>query len=226
MQDAFKPITQMSIKLIISTCMLIGSQAFAASTLQFSNPFAGFIASNFADASGAVKNGMQWGIVVDTSGNGFSGLGAAYDSMTGGTTSNGFMSFSGLTTDDYFVSSGAITADSSAALEADFTTTGASGSIGNISVTFSNGISQSDAFGIIWFDTNSASTGDRYGFLNLGQVMPADNLPAIDMSAPFAGTDPIRAASFTFGGAAVVPEPSRLMLLGLGFFGLFFRRRR
>lgn len=205
-------------------CLMAGT-SYGASTLQISNPFAGSIASGFANAAGVPTNGMQWGIIVDTTGNGFSGLGSSYDSMALGSTTNAFMSFGGLATDDYFVSSGSVTADSSAALESNFTQAGGNGTIGNIAVNYLNGISQGDSFALIWFSSNSAADGARYGFLNIGQVMPADNLPAVDMSSPFAGADPARPASNTFG-AVAIPEPSRLILLGLGFAGLIWRRKR
>jgi hypothetical protein len=136
------------------------------------------------------------------------------------------MSFGGSATDDYFVSSGAsnTTSDLSALFEVGFAASGSNGSIGSTgSITYNNGISQNDPFAIVWFSTNTATAGSRYGFLNLGQLMPADNLAGVDMSSPFAGSDPIRSASNTFG---VIPEPSRMMLLGFGLVGLFFRRRR
>lgn len=214
-------------RIVIAALCLIGGSAFGASTLQISNPFSGKIAAGFANTAGTPTNGMQWGIIVDTGGDGFDGGGTAYNFMAAGSTTNAFMNVGGAATDDYFVSSGAVTSDSSAALESGFTVSGGNGTIGNIAVTYSNGIAAGQSFALVWFNSNSAAVGDRYGFLNIGQVMPADNLPAVDMSAPFAGVDPARAASNTFtSGAAPIPEPSRMMLLGFGLVGLFFRRRR
>lgn len=133
------------------------------------------------------------------------------------------MSFANGATDDYFIPSTFLTSDSSAAVESDFTTTGGDGTITNVVVDYINGVATGQAFGIIWFATNSSSEGDFYGFLSLGQVLPADNLAAVDMSAPFAGVDPIRSATHQF---QVIPEPSRFLLIGLAGLAGVMRRRR
>ena len=208
---------------VFSIVLSSASASYAASTLQISAPVSGAIASNFANAAGVATNGMIWGIVVDTAGDGFAASGgSAYAAMTSAATLAQFMNDAGGATNDYFVPSANLTSDSSAAPEAGFTVFGSNGTITNIAVNYANGISQNDPFALIWFNTNSGADGDRYGFLNIGQLMPADNLPAVDMSAPFAGVDPLRSATNVFG----VPEPSRAVLAGLGLLGMLFRRRR
>lgn len=147
----------------------------------------------------------------------------SFDPMIVGPSVAGFMSFSNGITDDYFIPSSSLTTDSSLALESDFTTPGGNGTITNVVVDYVNGVAAGQSFGIIWFATNSSGENDYYGFVTLGQVLPADNLAAVDLSAPFAGVDPIRAATFQF---QAIPEPSRFLLIGLaGLVGIMRRRR-
>ncbi len=196
----------------------------AASTLQFAVPFSGALATNFGDASGTSVSGLTWGLVIDAGGTGFADGGASYNAFNPGagaalTSPNDIPD-----TDDVYIFGGT-TSDTSALQEAGFTVSGANGTLGNISVNYGSGIDPSDAFAIVWFD-GDGSNGSKYGFFNYGGVLPADGLVAADMTAPFVGVEPIRAADNTIGGAAPIPEPSRAVLAGLGLLGLFFRRRR
>jgi hypothetical protein len=213
------------IRSIILSCVLLNGSLFAATTLQFSVPFSGFIASNFADQFGNTNPStpLQWGIVIDTGGNGFSGLGQAYTEYAFGPSTSGFLQFGGVASDDFFLSSGSVLGDTSALLETGGTTQGGPGSLGNIIVNYTGGIAPGQSYGIIWFSTNSTGANDFYGFLNMGAVLPADNIAAFDASAPFAGVDPIRSATFQF---QAIPEPSRFLLIGFaGLLGLLRRRR-
>ena len=95
-------------------CLFFGiaSQASATVTFQFSLPFSGGIASNLANASGVVTNGMRWGIIIDTAGNGFANAAANYDAYAPGVGTAGFLSVGGTVTDDYFIP-GTLTQDGS-----------------------------------------------------------------------------------------------------------------
>jgi hypothetical protein len=213
--------------------ILFTSSAEATVTLQFNGSFNTGILSNLANAAGTVSNGMRWGIVVSTSDATFAGSGANYDAYNAGVTTEGFLSFGGLATDDYFIP-GTLTADSSGLMEGDFSTPGANGSIVNdmagVALTgdlaglgLGAGITTGDRFALIWFSDNTSLDGSNYGFLTDPSFTIPSNGALQDYGAAFAGADPTRLASNTFG---TVPEPSRMMLLGFGLVGLFFRRRR
>lgn len=212
---------------------LATNSAFAGVTIQFSEPYVGGIPSNLANSSGTVTNGMRWGILVDSGGNGFSGSGTSYDAYVAGSNTAGFFSDGGAVTDDYFVP-GTLTLDASGLglQEGDFSTIPGNGSIVDDLIISSalpfNGISTGDSFALIWFGTagNGSAAGDSYGFLtNPSFVIPVDG-QAVQASSPFTGNDPIRTASNTFQNPTLAPEPSRVLFLALGGIGLLMRRRR
>lgn len=196
----------------------------AATTIQLSEPYSGGIPNNFANAAGVATNGMRWGIIVDTSGNGFASSGTAYNAYTAGVTTAGFLTSSGGLTDDYYVP-GSLTVDASIFTGADGGSTAGAGSImDNIVVDYTNGMSAGDRFAIIWFDSNSGATGAKYGFFTDSSfVIPADAGTAVPFSSIFAGNDSIRSASNTF---QAVPEPSKFLAFSFGMLGLMLRRRR
>ncbi len=212
--------------LLTSFILLSGaltSHAFV--TLQFSNAYVGGIASGFAGNTGGPKDGMLYGIVVSTANTSFSQ--GTYDPIPAGVlASGGFLTVGSVTTDDYFFPGGS-TIDYSGDFEGDIATLGGSGSIDIVSNVPVNPfpaspITANNPFGLIWFDSSTAESGDYYGFYQDGTfLMPATG--TVDMSAPFVGSDPTRNASFQFTAA---PEPSRMMLalFGIGLVGL--RRRR
>jgi hypothetical protein len=215
--------------------MLFASSAEATVTLQFNGSFNTGILSNLANAAGTVSNGMRWGVIISTADASFAGSGTNYDAYAAGVTSSGFLSFGGGVTDDYYIP-GTLTADSSALLEGDFTTAGGNGSIvddlAGIALTgdlaglgLGAGITSGDRFALIWFSDNTSLDGSSYGLITDPSFVIPSNGALQDYGAAFAGPDSIRPANNTFG-ATVIPEPSRMMLLGFGLVGLFFRRRR
>lgn len=209
------------------------SAAHATVTLVFSQPYAGGIASNFANASSTARDNMRWGIVVDTGNNGFSNSGTSYDAYLAGVTTAGFFSANGSTTDDYFIPGG-LTADSSAYQEGDNSTFGAHGTIYNTSaIPLASAsdpggvVSSGQKFALVWFSTDSSAAGDKYGFFTDATfTLPVNTTTGGGYDAVFTGTDPIRSATSTFASLAPVPEPSRALLLAVGALGVAGRRRR
>lgn len=193
----------------------------AASTIQFNSGSAK--ATGFDNFAGNATGGLSYGIVMDTTGNGFSGSGSNYDSFTMPATSSGLYlsrASDSSVTDDFFFWNGQTTLA---------TISGTDGGTNGLSTTFgnipngTNGITAGDAFAIVWFDSGSA-TGNKYGFLTDPLfVVPSDSFTVSVASASALANVSSYSPSNTLG---AVPEPSRMMLLGLGLIGVFFRRRR
>lgn len=206
---------------VVAVALLFSDIASASVTLRFGQT-AVARATGFADNSGTPQNGMRWGIVVDAGGNGFAD--GFYDVFNN--TVNGFLSAPGgnaaIAADDFFVTTGLLTS-SATATGADAAV--AAGAITLLSSIFSSypvGVGVGDAFKIIWFETTPA-TGTYYGTMgNAAFTLPADGSDT-SYASVFVGNDPNKPASLQF---APIPEPSRLMLLGLGLIGMIFRRRR
>lgn len=215
-------------KIFLSVLFLVFGFAMAADAtvlLGFSAFSSGGIASNFANASNVPTNGMEWGIVVETVGSTFTNGGTSYNAYSGGPLTAGFLSANGTVSNDYFVPGGT-TFDSTASKEGDGTTHGAAGTISAMSsFALTNGMAPGDKFALVWFSTNSSGGGDKYGFFTDATfVLPADGTPFTSYDGIFTGVDPVRGATDTF---VVTPEPSRILLVGLGALsGLMVRRRR
>ncbi|WP_035609659.1 PEP-CTERM sorting domain-containing protein [Haloferula sp. BvORR071] len=209
-------------KLIVTFLALAASftAANAAVTVAFNAPFAGGLSSGFTTTAGvAGTNGLKWGIIVDTTGN---GLLSTYDqvALVQGTsvslTTNG-----GTATGDRLIFAANLTSDSSQggqALESDFATPGGNGGVDGLSFALAaNGIAVGQAFSIVWFDSSTNKAGS---LSNAQFLVPADG-QTVTYDAPFVGVDPVRQAS----NISFVPEPSSLLLGALGVFGLIRRRR-
>lgn len=219
---------------VLLLSLAFASPVLATVTLQFSTTTSKL--TNIQNAAGNATGGLRWGIVIDTAGNGFYNNGTNYGAIasfpSGGSgtflTQNDNLTAS----DDYFFF-GSTNNLTSASLTGTDSGTNAITTISSVPFG-TNGISTGDRFGLIWFDSSTTNDGDKYGFLDvfalnsvLGAI-PADSATIQFTSTnpngtPFLGADPIRLAGNSFG---AVPEPSRMMLLGFGLVGLFFRRRR
>ena len=187
------------------------------------------VLTNLASSTGDVTSNKVWGILVDTSGNGFAGN---YDGgVSLGASAITTLKVSGVATDDVFVTSGNLMVNTNNA-----TLDGGSVASGTLarptqiaSVGFSNGISQGDAFRIMWFDATAlggtADAGSKYGvYSNAGLIIPADGSNT-SFNALFVGAEAtVVPGNLTFQGAAV-PEPSAALLGAIGALGLLRRRR-
>lgn len=188
--------------------------------------------SGFGDAAGTPTNGLRYGMVIDTLGDGFdnSFVGSTYDSFDNAVS--GFLSrtIGGISavTDDYYFTTGLLTANATAVAGGGETGTqvstitsllgapnGTDGLIANVST--------GDAFSIIWFATSPTAMGSNYGMFNIGAfTLPASGT-SVSFASNFTGNDSPKAANLQF---TNIPEPSRMMLLGFGVVGLGMRRRR
>lgn len=213
---------------LLAVCAFaVAGHTHAVQTLQF-NTAAGR-ATNFGNAAGNTAAGLQYGIIVDTGGDGFDSIlqSLSYDIFASSVTTAQFLSVGGVATDDRYFA-GSLTIDSTP-----FGGEGAPGTIANVTSVVYGGagnIAAGQNFALIWFNDNTADQAgvDRYGFLNLaGMVMPADAGGSTNFGGLFTGADPARNATIVFGpSAGPIPEPSRMMLLGFGLVGLITRRRR
>lgn len=213
-----------SLTILFAATLLACSTSMATTTLRFAVTGTNR-ATGFSDNLGVAGiNNMRWGILIDTNGGGFQA--GSYDLFNSATS--GFLSASTLATDDYYFTPGTLP------VTANQTATGIDpgGDGGIVSAAGAPngtdgiipGVTTGDPFAIIWFATTPNANGTYYGvFTHPSFLLPASGSFA-DFNTPFLGGigDPIKPASFVFG----VPEPSRLMLLGLGAVGLIFRRRR
>lgn len=200
--------------------LVTASSLKATTTLQFSVSPNG--ATGFSNSSNIATDGMLWGILIDSSGNGFNQ--GSYDPFNSG--ASGFLSVGGTLTDDYYF----FTSTSTSTLGAPFfagVEAGAGGitSVSGVPSTGDGvtGVAGSDPFGLIWFESSNALAGSEYGFFTTGTfLLPASGVT--NFSSVFAGADPNRAATFTF---SAVPEPSISVLAMAGaMFAVFGRRRR
>ncbi len=219
-----------SIKLLLLAGVLsCAATASATTTLRFSVTGTNR-ATGFSDHNGtAGVDGMRYGIVIDTSAtNGLNANGfqsGNYDVFDN--TVSGFLKVGGVTTDDYYHAGSTTTS-----LGATGTDPGGSGGITSV-VGAPNGtdgvfagVSTSDPFALIWFESAVNANGSYYGLMTDASFQLPAGGSTVDFNAPFTGStaDPIKPASYQFG--AAVPEPSRFLLAGLGLVGLVMRRRR
>jgi hypothetical protein len=171
-------------------------------------------AGGLANSAGTLTNGMNYAIVVDTTGNGFNpGLYESFDINSSGIA----LTIAGSATDDYFVFGSALGTTATGGPP----TFGVGSMVSALSNITYGAYGQSDPFAIIWFESNSANEGDSYGFhTDAGLVLPSDGSSVSFVSEIGTNT---KTASFT-----VVPEPAHYAalvgLLGLGM--VLLRRRR
>lgn len=222
-------------KPIIAIVALSSSVAHATTSLNFFGSFNTYVAQNLSSTTGVPTNGMYWGVLVDSGGNGIINTNeGSYDAFTPALSGTYNLSSGGVATDDYLFMAGALTVNTSGVTEGDFTTTGGTGGVDqSIVVTYSGVITANDVFYFVWFD------GTKGGVLSDASfVLPADSGATIDVTAPFAGVDPVRWAGRSYagtsgtaitgtdgGGITIIPEPTTALLASMGLLVLMRRRR-
>lgn len=221
----------MKFKIIVLTSLLAAVSLHASTTLQLGS---GGTLTNLQTSGGNASSALVWGILVDTTGNGFqsgSYLPGFTFSDTAALPGGQFLStLSGITDDRLFISSNffatAGTADGSTGLSKP-TNILLSYSTDGVGATGVNALGGQN-IALVWFESltktgQQAVDGDKYGFYTLPFTSPSDqaggNLP---FGSNFVGPDTVRNASLVIG---AVPEPS-VSLLGLvGLVGVLRRRR-
>jgi len=208
---------------VITAIAISSPSSYAAVTLLFSVPFTPGegVANGFADAEGTVLNGLNYGVIVDGSGNGFS---STYDPVAVGIAPSAGNDGIALTvgaadTYDRLYFAQDVTANNTILTEGDFTTTGGDGGIQGIVFDFAGLVNEGDTFMIIWFDPDGINAGT---ISDPSFVVPTDGF-IVNRSTPFIGIDLAKpAVGTTF---IPVPEPSTALLGALGAFFLLRRRR-
>ena len=187
--------------LLTSLSLLLSAAALNATvTLQ--------IRTQLADSSGVATNGMYWGILVDSTDDGFAVTSTgdinAFNFTTNGVYGN----------DSYFVGS------NPTLFAPPYGGTGVAANTNPI--TLSGNVAAGDSFGIFWTDKPGGSgvDGDSYGFVSVsGAVLPDDGSTTA-FNTVFTG-DPYTAQG------SIIPEPSILGLLsGIFALGAVILRRR
>jgi len=219
------------INLAALTLLALSGTGYATTTIIFSS--ASGRLSGFGNAAGVATNGLRWGLVIDTLGDGFDSslANTTYDSFTNSTS--GFISAttSGVSSisDDYFFTPASlpVTADATAGSgETGTQTASITSAVGapNGNDGLIANVTTNDKFAIIWFAVTPAE-GTAYGLYHnpTAFLLPASGT-SVNLSSNFAGNDSVKAANLGF--TTAVPEPSRALLFGLGLIGLFTRRRR
>ncbi len=165
-----------------------------------------FLTGDFADSTGAPKNAMPFGLVVDTAGDGFGAYFADVDTQLSGYLNSESIAYSpGLEDDDYFLPGGLT--------ENTFVFEGGQpvlkdGVISTISeVPLDGPLNTGMAFGLIWFESNLQV---QFAGLRYGLQTPGVSLPAGGSTVSFEGLFSGAAALLTL---AIVPEPGWAALL-------------
>lgn len=175
--------------------------------------------SGWGNNTTASTNNMIWGLVVDSLSASFSGtaatdLSAALLNFVIPAVSTPSTPVQIGTSQYYFIEAQSLTSSSGPP-------TFANGFMNTDQFNFAGPVGSGDAAGLLWFAEGTTTSGSHFGFQNLSQVLPPDSS---NITSGWGGTPGL--ASNTIGGTGPIPEPSRIMLLGLGSVGMFLRRRR
>ncbi len=209
-----------------AAALFLGTTGAQASVTLILGNGTSHLASNWGDINGTGTSLMAWGILVDTTGNGFlasfGGYSGQGSSLTAGGAQTLLQNGTFQPSDDVLFMS--------PALMVPVTNTSDSGVVGQNRITaittvpLANGVGTGDHFAVVWFDmsqSGSSLQGRHFGiFENAAYTLPPDGNNT-DYTIVFAGPDPLKPMNGLFD----VPEPSTLLLSALGALGLIRRRR-
>lgn len=206
------------------------ASASATVTLQFTiTPNA---AAGWANSAGQNNQTLVWGVIVDSSGNGFNGVN--FNSFDGGSYASsasydGGFSLAANVTGTLALTVGGVATDDIIYIGASNMATGGTfdGATGLAKITsisnmvYGAGINPGDSYAIVWFDTTARGTAQgNYGIYRESWMTLPNDPGTYDVSVNFAGAELDKTTNLT-----LVPEPSAALLGMLGALGLLRRRR-
>lgn len=199
--------------------LLLALPARGTITLQFSD-FANALTGLSDTSGGTGVNGLTWGILIDTEGDGIPQDGG-FPALVGSLGLN-LVDGVDLGNNDLFFFGGTTT-----------TVGGLDGGAGGVTTAndldpySAAGVTTNDPFYVMWFgntgivENSELAPGTPYGIIDdTPLTLPADGTGTTSFASTFAGADAVRTADLT-----LVPEPSSLVLLLLAGFPILRRRR-
>ncbi len=207
-------------KSLFSVLIVAFVTPYAAATVTFTFDQSGLRNS----VGGTATNGMSWGLLFDTDGDGFN-LGS-YDSFE--LTSSNYFEFTvgGVATGDVFVFAG--DENSTTPPVTLFHPALGNGTITSIGPIKYSGptsapalsLAEGNQFGVIWFPTNMTSVGATYGFANNSDFIAPSDGSAFNTFLALNTLDPLYTLT-------AVPEPgSSAMLSGMMAIAFCLSRRK
>ncbi len=185
-------------------------------------------ASNWGDNQAGTGNSkLVWGILIDTSGNGFLPAFDGYSytglNLTAGVYQPMNNNINEQATDDLLFLSPALMTTVPNPLDSGVVGQNRITGISGVPIGI-NGVDSGDRFAIVWFDrtslTGTSMIGIHFGiFENAAFTMPADS-STFPYNSVFTGADALKPMT-----GRIAPEPSTLLLSALGALALIRRRR-
>lgn len=170
--------------------------------------------SGWGNATTASTNNLIWGVVISSDASGFStsALSAALVNFSIPSVSSPANPQQIGSSVYYFARAQSLTSSSG---PPSFT----NGFMNTVQFNLNAPVNAGDNLGLIWFDTAGATAANsKYGFQDLAYLVPSEGS---NITSGITSTPGLANLTIT-----AVPEPSRMILLGFGLVGVFFRRRR
>ncbi len=215
-----------AIKILAAAAALFLGTTGAQATVTVTFGSASIYASNWANTSDTTGGTLVWGILIDTSGNGFRALDGGYAGVGVNLTAGVYQpmpdgAFSQQTDDLLYLSPALM---NTVAISVDGGVVGQNRITGIANIPLIDGVSTGDHFAIVWFNSTtlngSSVINQRFGFFdNAAFTIPPDG-NTVPFTSVFTGPDSLKLMN-----GQLVPEPSTLLLSALGALALIRRRR-